>query len=81
MLKKIALTDQSKVKVLKASFVSLLMIAATSAHAELPTWATGIFTSLLSTVADVFTAVGPVIAASIVGFVIIRLVKRGSNKI
>ena len=54
---------------------------ASSAHAALPDWATGIVTSASSAVTDVATAVGPVIALSVGAVLVIKLIKRFANKI
>lgn len=54
---------------------------ATVAMAALPTEATAAFTSLSGAVTDILAAAWPVIAAVVVGFVTIKLFKRGGNKV
>lgn len=64
-----------------AAFVMAAFSVTSAAHAELPTWATSMFTEVSTSVSDVLTAVGPVIGAALVGFTIIKLIKRGASKI
>lgn len=66
-----------------ASAVSFAMgaLVSTSVFAALPAEATSAFTSLSSAVTDILAAVWPVVAAVVVGFVTIKLFKRGGNKV
>lgn len=66
---------------MKAAVAGAALVAASQAHAELPTWATGMFTALEADVESVLTLIGPVIMAVIAGFTVIKLIKRGSAKI
>ena len=70
-----------KTPFVKAAVLVVSIAAATSAHAALPAWATSMYTEAQTVIADVFAAIGPVIGAALVGFLIIRLIKRGTNKI
>lgn len=65
----------------RAAMAAGLALVGASAHAALPTAATEAFTDLSTAVTDVETAVWPVLGAVIVMFTIMKLVKRGSNKI
>ena len=58
-----------------------LSVAASSAHAVLPTWATTMVTDAGTAGSDSASAVGPVIGAVMVAGIIIKLVKRFGNKI
>lgn len=59
----------------------LCMLCASAAQAALPTEATTAFSSLSTAVTDILAAVWPVVAAVLVGFVTIKLFKRGGNKV
>ncbi len=66
----------------KAALASgLLVMGVASAHAALPAAADTAFTNAGTAVTDVETAAWPVIGASIVAFLIIRLVKRGAKQV
>ena len=52
-----------------------------SAHAALPTEATGAFTVLSGNVTDILAAVWPIVAAVTGGFVLISLFKKGAGKV
>lgn len=52
-----------------------------SAMAALPAEATAAFTTLSGNVTDIFAAIWPIIATVVGGFVLIKLFKRGSNKV
>ena len=68
-----------KAKVATAVVVTLSVAANT--YAALPTWATTMGTDLTTAVDDVVGAVGPVMVASLVAFITLKLIKRGANKI
>lgn len=59
----------------------LLMLGVASAHAALPTAAATALTDIGTAVDDVEAGIWPVIAASLVVFGIIKLVKRGASKV
>jgi hypothetical protein len=59
----------------------LVMLGMASAHAALPAAATTALTDIGTAVDDVEAGIWPVIAASLVVFGIIKLVKRGANKV
>jgi len=63
------------------SFVLAVSVFANAASAELPAWATSMFSEVSTSVTDVLTVVGPVIGVSLVGFTIIRLIKRAARAI
>lgn len=65
----------------KSAVAVLATVAATSAHAALPAWATAIVTAGTDAVTDTSTAIGPVIALSVGAVLVIRLIKRFANKI
>lgn len=67
---------------LKTAVVSMA-VAASSAHADatLPTWATSMISDAGTQVGLVLAAVGTVIGTTLAGFLVIKLVKRGVNKI
>lgn len=71
---------QSK-KLALTGVVTALAASSQAAFAELPAAATAAFAAMDTAVSDTETAVWGPIAAAIVMFVIIRLVKRGANKI
>lgn len=50
------------------------------AHAALPTEATAAFTSLGANVTDILGAIWPIVAASVGGFTLIKLFKKGAGK-
>lgn len=51
------------------------------AQAALPTEATAAFTGIGTAITDVLAAVWPLIAAVMIGFITIKLTKRGGNKV
>jgi len=65
----------------KTALVTLAMVSAAAANATLPPWATDIGEDLSTAVNDSAALVGPVVALSIVAVVVIKLIKRFSNKI
>lgn len=66
---------------LKTAVAASLLTAGVAAHAELPAWATSMGAEVSTASTDVFTLVGPIIGTVLVGFTIIKLVKRGANRI
>lgn len=72
---------RSKGVALKASLVALTLAASAGAHAALPAWATSMITDAGDNVTAVLTAIGPIIAISVGGFLVIKLIKRGASKI
>lgn len=66
----------------KKSLLLVSMLAAAGvANAALPTEATAAFTAVSGNVADIFSAIWPVIATVTGGFVLIRLFKKGTGAI
>ena len=67
----------------KTAAVLSMAVATSSAHAEatLPTWATSMITDAGTQAGLVLAAVGTVIGTVLAGFLVIKLVKRGVNKI
>lgn len=70
-----------RVTAVKASVVASLLVLASGAHAALPTWATSMITDASDNVTAVLATIGPVVAISIGGFLVIKLIKRGASKI
>lgn len=66
---------------MKASFAAFAVAASAGASAQLPDWASDIGTQAMGAVTEAGTVVGPVILASIVAVVGIKIIKRFSNKI
>lgn len=66
---------------LKTCAAALSLAAVSSAHAELPTWATGMGATLGGSVSDFEGEIGPIILAVAVAMVGIKLFKRFTNKI
>lgn len=58
-----------------------LAVGVSAAQAALPSEAAAAFTTLSGNVTDIFAAVWPVVATVVGGFVLIKLFKRGANKI
>lgn len=56
-------------------------VVSTASMAALPAEATAAFTALSGNVTDIFAAVWPIVATVTGGFVLIKLFKRGSNKV
>lgn len=66
----------------KTTAVALLLLSASiSAHAALPTEAAAAFTAVSGNVTDIFSAVWPIVATVVGGFVLIRLFKKGTGAI
>lgn len=77
-------TGENLMKNLKtraAGATGLLALGVSSAHAALPVPATDAISAISTGVTDVEAAVWPVIGAAIVAGVVIKLVKRFSNKV
>lgn len=72
MLKKI----RNKSAVVGASVLG----AVGSAHAALPAEATAAFTAIQGNVTDILAAIWPIVIASVGGFVLIKLFRKGANK-
>lgn len=72
---------RSRGATVKAAAGAALLVAATSANAALPDWATDIGDKVTTAVTDTAALVGPVIGAALVAAVIITLVKRFVKKI
>lgn len=70
-----------KFAVSKAVVVASALGLAAGANAALPEWASGMAASLTTAVADTSAAVGPVVVASLVAIIVIKLIKRFANKI
>jgi hypothetical protein len=71
----------SRVNVARAAVSAGLMTVGFSAFAALPTAATAAMTQLEDDADALITAAWPVIAAVTVGFIIIKLFKRGGSKV
>ena len=68
------------VRVVAAATATSLAIAV-PAHAALPAWASDLSTDVGEAISDTSAAVGPLVIASLVAVIIIRLIKRFANKI
>lgn len=66
---------------IKLAVAGAALVAASSAHAALPDWATAMFTQLTSDVGDVLAAVGPIVMIVLGGFTVLRLIKRGARQL
>lgn len=66
---------------LKTAIAAGAMASTAAANAALPAWASDLATDTGQAVTDASTAVGPVIIASLVAVIIIKLIKRFANKI
>ena len=64
-----------------AMMVGLFALGLNVAHAALPTAATTALTDLQADGLALIDAVWPVVAAITIGFVVLKLFKRGSNKV
>lgn len=62
-----------------ATAVSLAVVV--PAHAALPVWASSLTTDVGGAITDTAAAIGPLVVASIVAVVVIKLIKRFSNRI
>lgn len=66
---------------LKTAIAAGAMASTAAANAALPAWASDLAADTGQAVTDASTAVGPVIIASLVAVIIIKLIKRFANKI
>lgn len=69
------------VKRFAAPVLAVFSLGVTTAQAALPTAATTALTDLQTDGLALIDAVWPVVAAITIGFVVIKLFKRGSNKV
>ena len=65
----------------KAAFSAVLVVGSAAANAALPAWAASLATDVGGAITDTATAVGPLVIASLVAIIIIKLIKRFANKI
>jgi len=72
---------RSKGLAMKAAVAASVLAMSSAASAALPAWATAMVTEAEENVTGVLALVGPVIAIAIGGFLVIRLIKRGSKQI
>lgn len=80
-MKTLFLTLRTKGASIKVAVAASTLMLATQAHAAIPAWATGMFTELSDDVTSILAVVGPIIMIAVAGFTVIRLIKRGANKI
>lgn len=66
---------------LKTALSVGVMASAAGANAALPAWAAGLATDTGQAVTDASAAVGPVVIASLVAVIIIKLIKRFARQI
>lgn len=66
---------------LKTAIAASALVAASSARAELPAWATSMFTEIEGAVDSTIATIMPIAAVVIVAFVVLRVAKRGASKI
>lgn len=69
-----------KIVNLKTLAVASVALSATAANAALPPEAEAAFTALSTNVTDILAAVWPIAVSLTVGFVGIKLFKKGANK-
>ena len=67
-------------KGVKVAVAVAAVVVAGSANAALPAWATSIISEASDNVTAVLTAVGPLIALSVGGFFVIKLIKKAISK-
>lgn len=72
---------KSKVSALQVAFAAMFAMFSLGAHAALPTWASSMTTDVGAAIEDTAAAVGPLVIASLVAIIIIKLIKRFANKI
>lgn len=65
---------------MKYGATAAVLTMSINAHAELPTWASSLFTTLTGYGTDVLAAAGPLTALVFGGMWLISLVKKGANK-
>lgn len=75
------MTNMQKPAVVRTLLALALAVAAGASQAALPTEATAAFTSLSGNVSDIFSAIWPIIASVVGGFVLISLFKKGASKV
>lgn len=80
-MKKFGVLRSRSVRVVTAATATTLAVVASSANAALPGWASSLGEDTLAAVTDASAAVGPVVIASLVSVIIIKLIKRFANKI
>lgn len=69
-----------QIQMLQAWFFAMLLMVAGLARAVLPTEATAAFTSLSADITSMLALIWPVVVIGTVGFVLIRLFRKGVNK-
>lgn len=72
---------KTKTNLLAAILAVCLSMVAGLAQAALPTEAATAFTTVASNVTDIFSAIWPIVATVVGGFVLIRLFKKGTGAI
>lgn len=65
----------------KTAVATVVMAFAAGANAALPAWASDLGTDVGAAISDTAAAVGPLVIASLVAVIIIKLIKRFANKI
>lgn len=65
----------------RAGLAGTALVLGTAAHAALPTEATTAFTTLKTDSESLIAAAWPVVAAVVVGFVLLSLFKRAASKV
>lgn len=80
-MKNLFQTLRTKGVAMKAAVAGSIVTLSSAASAELPTWATGMGDTFSGHVTDAAAMVGPVIALSVGSVVVIKMIKRFSNKI
>lgn len=66
---------------LKTAIAAAAMASAAGANAALPAWASDLGEQVGGAITDTAAAVGPLVIASLVAVIIIKLIKRFANKI
>ena len=72
---------RSKGLKLQAAIVASTLVLSNTVHAALPAWATTSVTQAQTDGLALIELVGPAVAAVTIGFVLIKIFKRGANKI
>ena len=83
-MQKLVSTFRSKATAAKVAVFSAIALASAGSMAQesgLPTWASGMGATFETYVTDAAAMVGPVIALSVGSVIVIKLIKRFSNKI
>lgn len=65
----------------KSAATAVLLVGSAAANAALPAWASSLATDVGGAITDTAAAVGPLVIASLVAIIIIKLIKRFANKI